>query len=133
MADLFATALFGGIFGFILVLLSANVIITRRSKGISLGSFGDPLMERRMRAQGNFCEYVPMGLILVAVIELTDVVPEWVVYLLGGVLLVGRLLHATAFFSEHPWMFGRVGGMAFTLTTIGTMAVITFLHGVRLI
>ena len=53
------TSLYSGIIGLLLVILSARVILTRRRLRISLGSGGDAVLERRIRAQGNLAEYVP--------------------------------------------------------------------------
>ncbi len=70
-----------------------------------------------MRAQGNFAEYAPFGLFLLALVELFDA-PNIAVHLLGLMLLSGRLLHAWGFSASPPVMNGRVLGMILTLTMI---------------
>lgn len=46
-----------------------------------------------IRAHGNFAEYVPLTLLLMALCELAGVGALWL-HLGGGLLLVGRILHA---------------------------------------
>ena len=43
------------------VVLSARVIVHRRGKKVSLGDGGDPVLVQKIRAQGNFAEYAPLG------------------------------------------------------------------------
>ena len=87
------TTLYAATLGLLLIILSDLVTRSRRRSQVSLGHGGDPMLERTMRAHGNFVEYVPLGLILLALIEVKH--PElWVVHLFGILLLAGRLLHA---------------------------------------
>jgi uncharacterized protein len=64
------TTLLAGIFALLMVPLSLQVS-TRRVKlgGVSSGSAGDETLRRRIRAHGNFIEYVPTALIAVGLIE----------------------------------------------------------------
>ena len=50
----------------IFVKLSFAVIGLRRKNQVGLGSGGHEDLERAIRAQGNFAEYVPFGIILLA-------------------------------------------------------------------
>jgi uncharacterized membrane protein YecN with MAPEG domain len=56
----------------IFVKLSFAVIGLRRKNQIGLGSGGIDDLERAIRAQGNFAEYVPFGIILIACLELSS-------------------------------------------------------------
>jgi uncharacterized membrane protein YecN with MAPEG domain len=58
-----------------------------------LGSGGKEELERAIRAQGNFAEYVPFGIILLAALELNGA-PWWLVAIPGLTLIIGRLIHA---------------------------------------
>ena len=58
------TSLYAATLGLLLVVLSDLVSRGRRRSQVSLGHGGDPMLERTMRAHGNFVEYVPLGLIL---------------------------------------------------------------------
>jgi uncharacterized protein len=69
------------------------------------------MLRRRIRAQGNFIEYVPLGLISLGLVE-AQVAPAWTVVGIGIVLAFGRLLHAIGMF----WGLGPVRGFGMLLT-----------------
>lgn len=54
-------------------------------------SNGDSL-RRRIRAQGNFTEYVPLGLIGLGLVE-ARAAPAWLLVIVAGALALGRRLH----------------------------------------
>jgi len=124
------TALYAGLLGLLLVLLSARVILARRSRRVSLGSGGDAELERRIRAQGNLAEYAPMGLILIGLLE-SGGSPPAVLHTLGLPLLAGRLLHGWAFSFTEGNAAARTGGMALTLASIGTAAMLNLALAMR--
>ena len=94
-----------------LVLLSVPVALHRKRSHTSLGDGGSDGLQRRIRAQANYAEYVPMALICLGFVEACGY-PGWTIWLLGGVLAVGRLLHASAIYSGT--LGPRVSGMAAT-------------------
>ncbi len=107
------TTLYAAILGLLLILLSDLVTRTRKRSRVSLGHGDDPMLERTMRAHGNFVEYVPLGLILLMLIEVKD--PQaWVVHLFGQMLLLGRLLHAYGMIRPDGVISGRYWGTALT-------------------
>jgi uncharacterized protein len=116
------TAIYAALLGLLLLVLSINVIRIRRSDRISLGAGDNPLLERRIRAQGNFAEYVPIALILIAIVESTggDVL---LVHGLGVVLLIGRLAHAIALSSMTLRPMFRVVGMLATIAVIASASI----------
>jgi uncharacterized membrane protein YecN with MAPEG domain len=85
--------IYAAILGLIFVSLSFNVSSTRRSTHIMIGTGGDKGLERRIRVQGNFAEYVPLALILLTFIELQHW-PAALVHVLCLALVAARLLHA---------------------------------------
>ena len=105
------------------LLLSLRVIRHRRANGISLGDGGDDAMARKMRAHGNFAEYAPLGLILLAIAELQGEPGLWL-HLMGGMLTAGRLAHGLNF--SFAWRSPglRVGGMLLTFAALGLGAVL---------
>ncbi|XPM53321.2 MAG: MAPEG family protein [Leptolyngbya sp. IPPAS B-1204] len=46
-------------------------------------------LQRKVRAHGNFAEYVPQALLLIVVLELMQA-QAWLIWLLGGVLTCNR-------------------------------------------
>ncbi len=106
------TLLYAGLLGLWFLILSLRVI-KGRSK-VALGDGGDPAMLRLMRGHANFAEYTPLILVLMALLETEGLGAIWL-HLLGGGLLLGRLLHGYAFlFSEH-FPPGRFWGTVLTL------------------
>ncbi len=120
---LLMTSIIAAILTIIFVKLSFAVIGLRRKNKVGLGSGGYDDLERAIRAQGNFAEYVPIGLILIACLELNDA-PWWLVILPGITLIIGRLIHAKGINEPPPNFSSRVLGMKFTFGTLITLAIL---------
>ena len=114
---LLVTSIITSILTIIFVKLSFAVIGLRRKNKIGLGSGGHDDLERAIRAQGNFAEYVPFGAILIACLELNGA-PWWLVALPGISLIIGRLIHAVGINEPPPNFSNRVLGMKFTFYTL---------------
>ncbi len=114
---LIVTSLVASVLTVIFIRLSFAVIKLRRTNRVGLGSGGNEELERAIRAQGNFAEYVPFGLILIACLELNDA-PWWLACIPGVTLIVGRLVHAIGINEPLPNFRKRVLGMAFTINTL---------------
>lgn len=108
------TSLYAGLLALIFLALSSRVIVFRRGNQVSLGDGESKDLRQRNRAHGNFAEYAPLGLILLACVELQGA-PALVVHILGLMLFLGRLLHAIAFWVHPMIMKFRVYGMLLTL------------------
>ena len=108
------TSVFAALIAFLFLFLSARVITYRRGNLISLGDQGDKALETRMRAHGNCAEYAPLGLILMALVEL-QFPNSSALHGIGGLLLVGRVLHGYGFSASPPIMRLRQIGMILTL------------------
>ena len=108
------TLLYGGALALWFLVLSIRVIQGRGGGGPGLGDGGDPMMQRRIRAHGNFAEYTPLILILIGFLELNGTAP-WIVHALGASLLLGRLMHGYAFAFTKNSVVGRSGGIVLTL------------------
>lgn len=85
-------------------------------------------LERAIRAHGNFAEYIPLGLILLGLFEPHSVHPVFVA-VLGGLLGLGRVLHAEALSKANFKL--RVLGMMLTFGTLITLAVLNIVFAVR--
>lgn len=120
---LLMTSIIAAILTIIFVKLSFAVIGLRRKNKVGLGSGGYDDLERAIRAQGNFAEYVPIGLILIACLELNGA-PWWLVILPGIALIIGRLIHAKGINEPPPNFSSRVLGMKFTFGTLITLAIL---------
>lgn len=116
------TLFYAGLLGLLLVVLTWRVIQARGAAGASAGDGGDATLARRIRGHSNLAEFGPMGLILLALLEIGGL-PVWALHLLGGTFVVGRLMHGIAFgFLDHS-VTGRVGGTAVTLGAVILMSV----------
>ena len=84
---------YAAVLGLIFIFLSARVVVARRQFRVRLGSGGHELLERRIRVQGNFAEYVPLTVILLTFLELYGG-SKWLMHVLCIGLVIGRCLHA---------------------------------------
>lgn len=115
------TGLYAGLAGLMLIVLSVRVIQVRRARGFSSGDGGDAELKRRVRAHGNFCEYTPLALILLAGVEGAGS-PAWFVHGLGICLLAGRASHAWSMTAGS--IKARVAGMSLTFLVLGVGGVV---------
>ena len=120
---LLMTSIIAAILTIIFVKLSFAVIGLRRKNKVGLGSGGYDDLERAIRAQGNFAEYVPIGLILIACLELNGA-PWWLIIPPGITLIIGRLIHAKGINEPPPNFSSRVLGMKFTFATLVTLVIL---------
>lgn len=117
---------YGAGLALLFIVLSVNVIRHRGATRVALGTGGDPILERRARVQANFAEYVPLALLLLAMAELRGTAP-WLLHLLGGVLLLGRLSHAWGMSQSEENLRFRATGMAATFGVLTAATVILLL------
>ncbi len=110
MLDLEITSMVASILAIIMFPLTLQVSIRRAALGkaandltaIVFGDGNDETLRRRNRAFGNFIEYVPMCLIMLALIEIGGA-SETILWLVGGLLVVGRIIHALGMlYTSHP-------------------------------
>jgi len=88
-----AAALWVGLHLFLLLGLSMLVVRQRRRHGVALGDGGIPDLVRAIRVFGNATEYVPAGLVAIAVMAMVGV-PPLSIHITGFILLAGRVTHA---------------------------------------
>jgi uncharacterized membrane protein YecN with MAPEG domain len=88
-----AAALWVGLHLILLLVLSMLVVRQRRAHGVVLGDAEIPELARAIRAFGNATEYVPAGLVALAVLAMAGAAPV-VVNAVGLTLFVGRVAHA---------------------------------------
>jgi uncharacterized membrane protein YecN with MAPEG domain len=80
----------------------------RHALGVSIGDGGQEPLVRRMRAQANFIENVPLTLILIAAVELADKGGAWLAPA-GAVFMLGRIAHGIGM--DGNFKAGRPIGM----------------------
>ena len=94
-----------------------KLIFQRETKGTP------EILERNVRAHGNFIEYVPLFLILLMLSEGNGSLDDYWLKIFTIIFCVGRLNHAIcfAFFTYNPFL--RISGMLLTYTGIIGLAV----------
>ena len=111
------TPIYAALLTLVFLALSWRIIAYRRANRLSLGDSGDKSLLKRMRAQANFVEYVPLALLLMVLIELRGA-PPVAVHALGLALLVGRILHALGFAATPQKLILRQIGTLLTLLVL---------------
>jgi len=87
------TALYTALLTLLFVSLAFNIIRLRFKHKVGLGDGGEKELIKAIRIHGNFAEYVPLALILLAGFELGGGDSLWV-HIFGSVLFLSRILHA---------------------------------------
>ena len=87
------TLFYAGLLGLISIAIAFVAGRTRGRLNVSIGDGGDRTLLLAMRRQANFVEYVPMALILLALLELNHVRPL-AIHALGAALVIARVAHA---------------------------------------
>lgn len=121
MSALPITMGYAALLALLLLALSMRVVDGRRRFGVNLGDGDNAAMTRRIRAHANFVEYVPLLLILLALLEIAAL-PAWLLHGFGATLLVSRLLHGYALAFTEQWMPGRFVGTLLSFILLAVMA-----------
>jgi hypothetical protein len=94
------TSIIAALAALLYIALAMRVIGVRRSDKVSLGDAANKTLETRIRQNGNFNEYVPLALILMAIAELQNA-PRLLLIVLGLAILGGRLAHVYGLENVH--------------------------------
>ena len=87
------TALYAALSGFLIIALAANVVRLRLAKKVSLGDGGHKDVSRAIRAHGNTIEYLPLALILMALLEINGG-GSTALHSYGILLVGGRIIYS---------------------------------------
>lgn len=102
------------------LILAARVSRARLKHRISLGDNGNEELLVRMRIHGNFIEFVPFVLILMALLESAGA-ESTALKVAGAVLVLSRLMHAYGLPRPAPNIF-RAGGASATYILMAVLA-----------
>lgn len=108
---------YAALLALLFVMLSLAVVRQRRSGRVAIGTAGDRELERRVRVHGNFAEYTPLALLLLAMAEIRGA-PGLLLHGLCLCLLLGRASHAWGVSHLDEDLRFRVAGMVATFTTL---------------
>ncbi|KAF1692908.1 MAPEG family protein [Pseudoxanthomonas koreensis] len=105
------------------LLLSVRVALHRKAHRIGVGTGGDEAMTRKVRVHANFAEYVPLALLMLALLELSGA-GAGVLWTCGLLLLAARLAHALGLGRSAGYSVGRFGGAMLTFAVLLAMALL---------
>src|SRR5436309_13201299 len=108
-----AAALWVGLHLILLLVLSMLVVRQRRAHGVVLGDAEIPELARAIRAFGNATEYIPGGLVALAVLAMAGANPL-LVHAIGLTLFVGRCAHALGLSRSGAASLPRAVGVTVT-------------------
>lgn len=111
------TPVYAALLAILYVSLTFAVIKGRYRLRVSLGDGGDDRFNRLIRGHGNFSEYVPISLLLMAFAEIGGA-PIIVIHTAALLLLSGRLFHAYALALTAKNLKARKAGMIMTIASI---------------
>ena len=103
------------------LVLAARVSGARMQHRISIGDRGNEELLVRMRIHGNFVEFVPLVLILMALLEASGADTMWLAAA-GAVLVISRVMHLIGMPRPAPNIF-RAGGASATYALMAGLAV----------
>lgn len=123
MTALQAAALWSGLLVLLMVGLAFRVIANRRRHRVLFGDGGVPQMTIAARAFGNAAEYIPVGVAVLILLALLET-PVLTVHMVGGVFLLGRLIHGLGLSHGAGPGPGRMIGMSLTVLALLAAAIL---------
>jgi uncharacterized membrane protein YecN with MAPEG domain len=113
----------------IFVLLSVRVVQMRASAKIGIGTGNNPAMERRIRVHGNFAEYVPLALLLLAFMEIQSQ-SRVLIHILCIALIAARIVHAVGVTPVNENFPMRVASVLTTFAVLVIASLMLLYHAV---
>lgn len=87
------TSLYAALLALLLIVLSIRIIRQRWINRVGIGVGESKALEMAVRVHGNFVEFVPFALIMMALMEIAGANLMFL-HALGGLLFVARISHA---------------------------------------
>ncbi len=116
------TSLYAALLAIVCIALAARVGMTRGKKSVPLGDNGDPDLIIPIRRHANFAEWVPLALLMMALVELNGG-SKTLVHGLGAVLLAARIIHPFGLDAKMLNTWQRIVGAAGTILVVAAAAV----------
>lgn len=112
------TCIFAAVAALVNLWLGIRCGQVRASAKISHGDGGNPLLQRRMRAQLNFAENTPIVLILFLGLELCGLIPDLWLAIIAAVYIIARIAHGIGMDAESDSKARMAGVMLTMLITL---------------
>ena len=116
------TALYAGVLAILIVVLASRVVRVRQTTAIGLGDGSNAVLLRRIRIHGNAVENIPIGLLLMLILEVNGA-SAILLHGLGLSLTLGRFAHAQGLSGSPGASAGRVAGTTLSWISIAVGAV----------
>ncbi len=110
------TAAYVAVLALLYAALGLQVVRLRRGNRVGFGDGGSADLRSAIRAHAHFAEYVPIIVVMAAMLEISGL-PAINLHVLMGALLVARVLHPFGMYAKPQTLqfrICRVGGMAVT-------------------
>ena len=120
------TSAYLGILALLYLVLGLQVSRLRRGNKVLFGDGGNIKLRSAIRAHANFVEYVPIIVLMVALLEMSGTAAARV-HLLMAALLVARLVHPLGMYvgpRTLQFQICRVGGILLTLLVMLSSALL---------
>lgn len=121
------TGLYTAMLAILFVGLSINVIRFRFSEKVGIGDGGSKSLAQAIRVHGNFSEYIPIALLLMAIYEINNG-HSLLLHAMGLSLFAGRLFHAIGLMKTQGTSLPRVIGTLLTFSSILCLSVLNIVH-----
>ncbi|WP_455209663.1 MAPEG family protein [Kaarinaea lacus] len=118
-------AVYASLYSLIIVWLSLRVIGRRYKHKVSVGDGGVEELKIARGAQSNAVEYLPIGLLLMLVLEFNGAA-LWVVHVFGMALIIGRVFHIKGMFAKR--LTYRVVGMHITIYALIGLSIVNMAY-----
>ncbi|EPP2127346.1 MAPEG family protein [Vibrio alginolyticus] len=119
------TALYANILAILIIWLAVQVIKQRRLNQIAYADGGVEALQIARSAQSNATEYIPITLILMALLEFNSAYPTWI-HLTGIIFVIGRVIHAKGILEKD--LKKRIRGMQVTFLVILSLVVLNMIY-----
>ncbi|ELE6600568.1 TPA: MAPEG family protein [Vibrio alginolyticus] len=119
------TALYANILAILIIWLAVQVIKQRRLNQIAYADGGVEALQIARSAQSNATEYIPITLILMALLEFNSAYPTWI-HLTGVIFVIGRVIHAKGILKKD--LKKRIRGMQVTFLVILSLVVLNMIY-----
>ena len=120
------TALYAGLLALFYVDLSFRIIKMRLVFKVGIGHGEQNELHRAIRVHANLAEYVPFALLLLLFLELNQT-SDWILNVLGTMLLIGRVFHAMGLGKSAGTTVARTIGGVLTYIMMLIAAVLNIL------
>jgi len=121
------TGIYAALGTLLVVILALRVVLYRFRHKIGLGDGDDRELRKRIRAHGNCIEYLPLGLLLLLLLDLNQTAPP-VLHACGITLLLARSAHAWGVSRHSGVSRGRFLGTVLTMGVLLAMAALLALQ-----